>query len=106
VFVGNHEDLAKDERGAFEREAWEQRWTEGEPKRPEDPREQRPRPELILQVRRGVRLRSWDKAVGAPATSSRGLLGKCQSGRGIGNNSLDHGGGGKLRREKPRSVGS
>ena len=35
----------------------------------------------------------------------RGLLEKRQSGRRVGNSSFDHVVGGKLRREKPRSVG-
>jgi hypothetical protein len=54
-----------------ERDTQRQRWIEGEPKRPEDPREQRPRPGLNLRVRRGARLATWDEAVEAPATSRR-----------------------------------
>ena len=50
----------KDARGAPERETQGQRWFEGEPKRPKDPREQWPRPELNLQEHRGVRLGTWD----------------------------------------------
>jgi hypothetical protein len=69
---------------------------------------------------KGARAPTWTKHLGANrGTASdvgvsrwsagnrlRSLLEKRQSGRGVGNNSFDHDVGGKLRREKPRSVGS
>jgi hypothetical protein len=48
--MGNHGSLKGREGSLGKRETFQPRCSEGEPKRPKDPREQRPRPELNLQA--------------------------------------------------------
>jgi hypothetical protein len=93
-------------KGSFRERHWEASLGEGEPKRQKIPREQRPRPELNLQVRRGARLTEVGSSRWSANNRPHGLLEKRQSGRDLGNRNLDHRVGEKLRREKPRSVGS